>query len=326
VREYLETHLPLKWICDFVATMDTLVVQRALELAQKQLLAELPEAHRPSVKWCWLFFGQCARKEALLRAAQESGILYEDPAPDQQESTRGWFLRLGARVAHILEVCGFARGPLSADRSENVRALSQWVSRFERCTHEFCEDEQLESCLPYFDMRAVAGSTQLPDQLHERWKNSFTSGDFFLQRLARAALENLPPLTIFKNAIVDTDGEVDTRLDIVRNILQPLADCARVLAYAQGFARIVPSMERLSAVAEQLPEKKDLLLEAAEAFRVALYHRAICATRHGDDGRFLIPSELNKIDQELFKSVFRTIDELFKYMRARFGVPEEDGD
>jgi len=318
VAEYLDARLPLRWICEFVSTMDGALVKRAVELAEEGLLAENPGARRIETPWCFLAFGAEGRQERLLHAAQENGIVYGDTPPAFAEETRRWFLRLGARVANILEACGFPRSSVCVERSENVRPLEEWKRSFERRMQAVTDDAGLLASHAYFDARAVAGDIRLLEALYAHWGESMRKTPEFLTALARCALENLPPLTIFQNTIVDTDGKVETRLDVLRHMLMPLTDTARVFALAGGEFTATSTMERFAAAARKRPEKAALLNEAGESFRVALFHQAASGLHHGDDGRFLRPAELGKIDQEILKSVFRTVDELFKYVEADF--------
>ncbi len=320
VAEYLQTHLPLRWICNFVEAMDACLIRRAVELAELQLLAENPGVIQPDVAWAWLVFGSAGRRERLLRAPQQNGIVYADPAPHLREEVRRWFLRLGARVARILEECGFARSSLCAGRSENVRPLSEWKQTFYTRLQEVSDDAAVVASLDYFDARTSMGDPALLEALHAHWGSVIQQQGEFLKTLARCALENLPPLTIFQNTVVDTDGSVETRLDVQRHMLMPLADTARVCALAHGLFATVPTTDRFMELAKRVPEKAALFNEAAEAFRVALYHQAASGLQHGDDGRFLRPAELGKIDQEILKGVFRTVDEVFSYVEEVFDV------
>ena len=301
--------------------MDATLIKRAVELAQAQLLAENPGTSRPDVPWSWLVFGAVGRCERLLRGPQRNGIIYADPEPASRDETRRWFLRLGARVSHILEQCGFPRSALCADRSENVRPLSEWKKSFETRMQAVCDDAAIIASLDYFDVRSAMGDPSLLEALHAHWGNIIARQKDFLKTLARCALENLPPLTIFQNTIVDTDGKVETRLDVLRHMLMPLIDTARVCAWEYGLFATTPTIERFLQTSTRVKPQSALLFnEAAEAFRVALYHQAASGLQHGDDGRFLRPAELGKIDQEILKGVFRTVDELFRYLEKTFDL------
>jgi len=65
-------------------------------------------------------------------------------------------------------------------------------------------------------------------------------------------------------------------------------------------------------------EQRALLHEAAEAFRIALFHRACAGLSGGHDGTLVDPARLTKYEQTVLKSVFRTVVALLEFTERRY--------
>ena len=136
--------------------------------------------------------------------------------------------------------------------------------------------------------------------------------------MANDTLANQPPLTFFQGLVVDDEGTKTAHLDMVRGALQPLTDVGRVFALGGVGVETTSTWRRLVLAGRHDPEHRSLLEEAAEAFRVALLHRARAGLGDGHDGALLDPATLTRYEQTVLKSVFRAVAALLELTEHRY--------
>ncbi len=81
-----------------------------------------------------------------------------------------------------------------------------------------------------FDLRGVAGTSSLLDDLRAHVAEELHGKDAFIAVLANDPLANQPPLTFFQGLVIDAEESETAHLDLVRSALQPLTDVGRVFA------------------------------------------------------------------------------------------------
>ena len=86
----------------------------------------------------------------------------------------------------------------------------------------------------FFDFRPVYGDQALASELKNFIFEQVEANRLFLSFLARNAVRNPPPLSFFRNMVVERSGEHEDAFDIKARAMTPLADAARVLVYDFG--------------------------------------------------------------------------------------------
>ncbi|MGA2053387.1 MAG: DUF294 nucleotidyltransferase-like domain-containing protein, partial [Opitutales bacterium] len=319
LRTALLERAPLSWAGDFISEVDGQIATRLLQLAEAELAAE--GAVRPSGAFCWLALGAEGRRERLLRTYQETALVYTDPPPGEEAAARAWYLSLAERVSAWLAELGFRASPegLSAAQTGCCRPLSAWRKVFTAWIENPVE-ENILARLPVFDLRVVAGDAGLAEALRQHIAEEIRRCPRFIPLAANDSLASLPPLTIFRNSVVDKDGLWWTCIDTRQHALQPLVDTARMFSLGAPGTDPLNTGARFLQTAWRLQAHRELFEDAAEAVRVVLYHQALAGFRHGDNGQFIRPSELSKIDQEILKGVFRAIVQMIEFASRHFGL------
>lgn len=317
--EYIETEVSVNWIAQFIAEIDNGIVERALELAQQELLSQGREG--PGIPYCWLAFHSEGRCERLLRSSQRTGIVFADPVTGNGEAAAFYFADLAMHVRNTLHTCGFNLDPHArrADNPRWCRPLSEWKAYYTNWIQDPIGYEILKQT-PFFDLRPVAGEKQLADDLTNHIHEQLSAHEDFVPLLANDAMANLPPVTIFRDSVVDKSGVLWTCIDTKIHALYPLVDLIRVLALDMGLADKSSTLERLSALRELLPDNSALLDEAREAFQFALSLQTRFGLSRNDEGQFVRPNELSLIERERIKNVFRTVALMLDFVANRFGL------
>ncbi|MGF1485440.1 MAG: DUF294 nucleotidyltransferase-like domain-containing protein [Opitutales bacterium] len=318
---YLEERANLRWLAGYVAEIDTSLLRRSLFLAEEELRAEglVP----PDLAYCWVALGMEGRRERFLRQELRTAIIYEDPRAGEEARAEAWFKRLGLEVCRKLNEAGFpsSEGAFTAGEAEGCRSVSCWQTAYA----EWIRDP-LGACLlqrvPFFDLRGVAGDLRLVDQIRSTILTTSRAFPEFLALMANDALASLPPITIFRNGVLDRTGVLWTCVDTRSHALQPLSSLARVFALSKGAVHLTSTIERYLFCSNAWPEHKRLFESAAEACRIALFYQTLSGLRNGDNGQFIRVDQLPKVDQETLKSVFRTVVDLMAHTRRHFDLEE----
>lgn len=314
LRQYIEQEVAIAYIAPVMSAINDAIIQRCITLAQENLAVEGLQA--PANPFCWLALGSEGREEQLLRTDQDSALLYEAiPGTDP----RPYFLRLASITTGYLNTCGFEYCPadMMASNPQWCRSLDEWKNQFKQWLLE-PDPKSVMLCTIFFDYRPVYGKKTLAAKLSEHIYTILKEEKIFLAFLAKNALENPPPLTFFRDIMVEKSGEHQHEFDIKARAMMPLADAARVLTLYHNINGINNTIKRFQALTTHEPQNAELFEQAAEAYEILLRFRTRQGIRQQDSGRFFLPAQLSKMDRILLRNSFRPIQELQSLLKMRF--------
>ncbi len=317
---YVEGEAPIEWLTNFVAQVDRMLTEQAITLAKEKLAAKgLAE---PSVPWAWVAMHSEGRKERLLRSNQRTGIIYADPAPGVAVVPMMlWFSELANEVGATLSVCRFPLDPWGRMASNPLwcQPLSVWKKHFRTWIHHPVESD-IVTRVPFFDLRAVTGQRSLVAQLRHAIEDEIADCADFVPLMAKDALANLPPVTVYRDSVLDASGEVSDTINTKTNALSPLVDVARVFALSLGLKEATFTPDRFRKAALALPQYAGLFEEAVEAFDHALKLQTRVGLQRGDNARLVRPDELTPIEIQRIKGIFRTVGRLMEVAVTHFNL------
>src|SRR5262249_9151586 len=134
----------------------------------------------------------------------------------------------------------------------------------------------------------------------------------FVRILANDCLAKLPPITFFRDLVVEESGKRTDAFRIGDTTLQPLVDVARVLALASGAGLSLSTRQRFQEAARGMPRRESIFAEAAETTRVVLFHQARAGLRMGTTGDEIPLSILSRHDRQVLKTGFQSIFRLLE--------------
>jgi CBS domain-containing protein len=169
-----------------------------------------------------------------------------------------------------------------------------------------------------FDLRAVAGDHALAAELTYYLVELLHDHPVSIAVLANDSMINLPPLTLFRDLVVESDRAEHDTLDLTRTLLDPLADVGRVFALARHPLAEAATTRRMERAAQSVRSRGALFSAAADAFRIGLYHRTGNAIREQSEGSLVRPASLSRYDQQVLKGCFRTVLDLLELTSANF--------
>ncbi len=317
---YIEGDAQVYWLVDFISEVDSAVLERCIQLARQKI--QMDGLEEPVVRWCWLAMHSEGRKERLLRSAQRSALLYDDlPEGPAGAAAEQWFQQLANEVTSMLAPCGFPLDPggRMATNHDWRGELSTWKSRYAGWIARPIENDIIKKT-PYFDARSVYGDSSLLDELRIQIQESIHENPHFMPLLANDAMDNLPPVTIFRDSVMDQAGTLWTSIDTKLHAMLPLVDLARVFALSLNLEDSTFTPLRFKRVGRHLIEHRELFDEAAEAFNHAIRLQTRLGLRRGDDGQYVKPEDLPRTEVQRCKAIFKTVVRLMEFSTQYFNL------
>jgi CBS domain-containing protein len=206
--------------------------------------------------------------------------------------------------------CGYLspEPPVAASLDELKARFSGWIRDPIRM--------QMYRSRPFFDLRPFHGPELQFGELESHIHAELAAEPGFLRLLANDCLANLPPLTFFRDLVVEESGELTDTFRLESSALQPLADVARVLSLASGSQLGASTCVRFERARRLLPSQESIFREAADAMRVALFHQARAGLRLRSSGAELPLPILSRHDRQVLKSSFRSIHGLLAFIAS----------
>lgn len=238
---------------------------------------------------CWAAFGSVARMDL----------------PQPQYPTLGLIGEGEHQVGPWLRTCGLAGEEATWPGGLGPTAtLADW----KRVLSETIQDPLEYSIYlrrELFDMRAIAGDPEILEELKRHVSEQLKGNELAIALLANDTVDHLPPLTFFEGLVVGLDGSRRESFDIERTIVEPVADAARVFALSDGRLDRPGTLERLEDAGESFRE-------AAEAFRIGIYHQTMAGSR------MIHPGKLSKLDQKMLKTAIASVQRLLAHTVRTF--------
>lgn len=313
VRDFVQRGVNASWLGSLVSRLQDMITRRLIEIVTEQMRIE--QQPLPNLPFCWLMLGSGGRKEQLLPSDQDHALLFADPAANQLAEVRQRFALFAKRVSQGLEALGFVFCPAQMMASNPKWCLSQseWQAQFSSWMAE-PDPRAVMLTTIFFDFRAIYGEMALVEQLQQHLREILPKNQLYISALAKNACENPPPLSFFRQFIVEKDGAHQQRFDIKARAMMPLADAARVLWLQHGMPSAHSTTERFERLSQIEPEQAALYREAARAYEVLMRYRTTATA----SGQPLDPQALSKIDRQLLRSSFQPIHELQELLQVRF--------
>jgi CBS domain-containing protein len=280
ILEYLAGPAALDWLATFADLVNRRVVERLLQLTG---------GDAPDMLWC--FWGAAGRQELLTAMTPKIAVIGRVP-PDLESAL--------AEVGYL------------APKAVSTGSLEEWKARFSGWIRDPIRTQVYHS-RPVFDLRAFHGPVNVFRELEDHVRTELAAEPGFLRLLANDCFSNLPPLTFFRDLVVEESGEQTDKFRLEHSALLPLADVARVFSLAAGAPLGASTRARFEKARHLLPAKEQLFREAAETMRIVLFHQARAGLRLRSNGSELPLSILSRYDRQVLKRGFRSIHNLLEF-------------
>ena len=315
--KYLNREVSIDFISNIMTEVNDALISKAIEICQSEMESEgIPD---PGIKWSWLALGSEGRGEQLLRTDQDNALIYEDVDQDNEGEVKAYFLELARRVTVVLNECGFEYCPadMMASNPSWCMSLGDWKHQFSRWMKTPTE-KNVMYCTIFFDFRSIYGDGRFSEELADHIFELIDDHFLFLVQLAKNAIMNPPPLTFFRNFVVEKSGEHKNEFDIKARAMMPLADAARILVLSAKKPNINNTFKRFDYLATIEPKNKELFEQASDAYEILMRYRAIQGLRNHDSGRYFNLEDLSKMERLHLKNCFKPISALHDLLKVRY--------
>lgn len=291
------------------------VTKRLLELAHQQL-GPAP------VPYAWVAAGSQGRCEQTAKTDQDNCLILDNSyRPDEHGD---YFLALANFVCDGLDACGYVYcpGDMMATNDQWRVTLAQWQQYFSRWIDQPDPKSLMLTCV-FFDLRCVAGSSNLLDTLRSDFLATAQGNGIFQAFMVGNALGHKPALNWLGNLNWGAAKKHPKSINLKHNAIVPIVDLARVYALAQG-ATGVNTMDRLNQVGHGAPvslaSAHDLRDTLAYLSKLRIQHQAT-QTRNGSaPDNYLRANELSNFEKSRLKHAFKTIVDLQDAIGQRSGA------
>ena len=314
---YLEQDIPIDFLSRLISTINDAITQKIIDFS----IAEM--ATKPPINFTWLAIGSQGRQEQLLLTDQDNALVFEDVDKSTYDDTKNYFLELSKKINARLAIVGFERCPadMMSSNPKWCLSVSEWSQQFKRWIMSPDKDN-LMLCTIFFDFEHVYGDENLVNQLSESIFDSIESRDIFLTYLGRNALQNPPPLSFFRQFLVEDDGQHKDQFDIKACAMMPLVDAARLLILSHHVKSVNNTLERFEKLVELEPQNKDTYLFCIEAYKDLLRFRTEQGLANSDSGRFIDLESLSKGNRLKLKRSFKAVKSVQELIKTRFKLSQ----
>ncbi len=305
-KRYLDRNIPLGSLLQIsTATYDHLT-NHLIDLAIKEI------GEPPPCRFTWIALGSHGRGEQVIRTDQDHALIIEEDGHHE------YFLNIADRVVDSLEKIGFEKDKagIMANGEKWCISLPKWKVLFKKWIQQPDPDAVMHTTI-FFDFRTVYGENELGDELREYLNSQLPKADLYLGLLAKEGTQTAPPLSFFRNFMVEKDGAYKDHFDLKLRAILPIVDFARVLSLKSG-VQSTKTSDRYRELAEMDSKNRTLLFQGTEAIEYLLQLRYQYGFRNGDSGRYIQPNQLSKIDRIQLKEIFQLISDLQQIIEIRF--------
>lgn len=303
-------------ITRMIAILNDQIITRLIELMLREL-------GPPPAKFCLLLMGSEGRREQTFATDQDNALIIENCGVDFLErAAETYFSAFTERMVGHLINCGFPRcpGDMMASNPAWRGTLDAWKGRVDTWVAA-PEPQRVLASSVFFDFRGVCGHKDLAENLRQHVTSACAGKDLFLRYLAADCLNARPPLTFFKNFMVEKDGAHKNTLDIKARGLLPFMDFARVMSLYHGI-RETGTLTRLDLLHQAGHLSRDLYHEAREAFEFLLHARLMHQLEQMEAGtkpdNRIDPGTLSSLEKRTLREAFGVITALHGVLRETF--------
>lgn len=299
-RKMLGQGVAAEPLTQFIAALNDLLTQRIIDL-------ELADIRADGERFCWIALGSEGRYEQTFFTDQDNGIIFAGSG--SAEASRSRLLPHAERVNQALDRCGFplCKGKIMAGNERWCLSLDEWRDRFANWI-DSGEPQALLHGAIFFDFRPLHGATALADSLRQWLMQHAAQTPRFLHQMAENALQNRPPLGMFRDFVTSGEGAHSNTIDLKLNGATLFADAGRIYSLAMGIVH-TNTCERLRrfGTLRKLPQiEVHAWIDAflfVQALRLRQQHRDYL--RGAPLGNRLNPDRLNLLERPMLKEALK---------------------
>ncbi|MFA5689258.1 MAG: DUF294 nucleotidyltransferase-like domain-containing protein [Kiritimatiellales bacterium] len=303
-KTYLDAGISGILLGEICAELYNELVRQLIDIS----LAELTDQgmQLPEARWAWIAVGSDGRREQVLRTDMDNAIIFASSGSSKKdEANRVYFLKLAARVIEMMVDTGFTRcqGRVMASNPKWCRTDAEWIAELND-PNLLHDNKKLIRALILYDLRYVAGDPMLSAAVRETVFKTAGKDTALQHYMAEMIVATPPPLNFRGKFVVEKKGGNEGEFDIKKRGLAPLRDAARLFALHYGLKKHHSTGGRWLELMTAQPDMAEIAGLAREGFDQLLRIRTSTGLQRGDDGRYLDPAELSRLQRGQLVNVF----------------------
>lgn len=309
-------------LLDLVTEVDDHLKQRVLQVVEQEVRDEFGDRSYDG-SWAWLTFGAAGRRESVLRAWQDNGLVYADPDPADAERAASFYEALATRTVKALQQCGYGNPENGIDAGTEAfrQPLAAWRAAYDTWASGADSEASSRAAL-CFDLRTLHGDGELGEALCGTIA-AHLPNDRLTKILAREGTRIDIPLSTFGRVEVETiDGR--TGLDLRTRAIQPIVRMARAMALDIGYLGDSGTFERLREVGGSdhplAATAKSLVPAFTTLVDIHLREQMIAAERGQTPTDLIDPDGMHKSQQNLLKETLKTVRDAQSAVRKHYAL------
>ncbi|PSU19733.1 DUF294 nucleotidyltransferase-like domain-containing protein [Photobacterium kishitanii] len=279
--------------------------------------------------YCWIVAGSHARNEVHMLSDQDHGLILADNAT---EADKVYFHHLAMYVSKGMALCGYelCSGRFMAVTHKWCQPLAVWKTYYQKWAINPEYDLLLEMSV-FLDSRYITGNPQLVNDLQACMCQQLVHNARVISALARNALLQKPPLSIFRNWVLVKEGENANTLDIKSAALSIIVNLVRV-QYLQLIAQLFTTdgavvykantEERLQLLLEHKVINEATFKDLLGAFQFISqirYSHQLQALQQGKiPNNHINPNAFNSFERTHLRETFKLVTSYQEIMKMKF--------
>jgi CBS domain-containing protein len=306
-RSLLSQGVQARQLTSLISHLNDVLTQRLLELKSAEHGVNLAAL-------CWLALGSEGRSEQTIATDQDNALILPDGTTDAQ---REKILVFAHDVNVALDACGYplCRGGIMAGEPACCLTLREWRERFANWIDHGAPQDLLNASI-YFDLRGLAGYTELAQHLHAEVLEAARRTPRFLKQMAQNALSRAAPLNWLGGIDVDDRGTLDLKLQGTAIFV----DAARLYSLAHG-SPATSTRERFEQAGLRMglaPSEYEAWVGGFEFMQMLRLQVQLQAQSPPAEPNRIALSSLNDIDRRILKESLRVARSLQQRMHLDY--------
>lgn len=316
IQNSFTKNIPIPHIANTAGEILHSIIQQCIKLALESL-------GTPPARFVWLVLGSQARKEQLVLSDQDNMLIYEDVAPDKHRDVKFYFVQLAKSVIQKMETLGYKPCP-----NEHLASNIKWCKSLSDFTNLYTNwiktpgENMSDFSGIFFDYEYIYGEIKIKDALEIAIYQSFSNNKLFFDYMGNQLLKTPQPLTFFKKFAVEEHGVHKDFFNIKLKGIQFFVDAARIFALSHNLKGISNTYVRFKQMAIVDGKNKEKYLDFAENYLELVKLRTNEGIINDNDGSFINPSKLSKIEKEELKKALQTIEEIIDLIKEKYQLTQ----
>lgn len=312
IQNSFTKNIPIPHIANTAGEILHTIIQQCIKLTLESLGA-------PPARFVWLALGSQARKEQLVLSDQDNMLIYEDVASDKHRDVKFYFVQLAKAVIQKMETLGYKPCP-----NEHLASNIKWCKSLSDFTNLYTNwiktpgENMTDFSGIFFDYEFIYGETKIKDALEIAIYQSFSNNKLFFDYIGNQLLKTPQPLTFFKKIAVEESGTQKELFNIKLKAIQFFVDAARIFALSHNLKGVSNTYLRFKQMAIVDVKNKEKYLDFAENYMELVRLRTNEGILNDNDGSYINPSKLSKIDKEELKKALHVIDEIIDLIKEKY--------